>query len=67
MLVRDLERGVVTNLEPIGELLEQRGVVEINQIGNATVKLMTTSENVQYRCRRDGKKNPHLMCKFEDE
>jgi len=44
MLVRDLDKGVVTEVDPMGELMEAAGIVTVRQIGEATVKLMKANE-----------------------
>ncbi len=36
MLVRDIDKGVITEVDPMGEVLEQRGVIKLAQIGEAT-------------------------------
>jgi aminoglycoside 3-N-acetyltransferase len=44
MFVRDLDRGVVTAVNPMGELLANKGLIKSAQIGNATVRLMRAQE-----------------------
>ncbi len=40
MLVRDLDRGVVTAVDAMGELLANKGIIRTSQIGDAKVRLM---------------------------
>jgi aminoglycoside 3-N-acetyltransferase len=40
MLVRDLDRGVVTAVDAMGELLANKGIIHTKQIGDAKVRLM---------------------------
>jgi aminoglycoside 3-N-acetyltransferase len=64
MLVRDVESGVQTEVDPMGEVLEKRGVVTITKIGDADVKMMKANE--LYRVTTEEmKKNPGLMYKIE--
>ena len=47
MLVRDIDKGVMTMVEPDGALLmEQAGIIKICKIGEADVKLMKANEVV---------------------
>lgn len=64
MLVRDVDRGVQTEVDPMGEVLEKRGVVSLTKIGDAEVKMMKANE--LYRVTAEEmKKNPGLMYKIE--
>ncbi|HEV3093354.1 MAG TPA: AAC(3) family N-acetyltransferase [Solirubrobacteraceae bacterium] len=40
MFVRDLERGVVTAVDPMGELLEREGAVVCGEVGESAARLM---------------------------
>ncbi len=60
MLVRDLDQGVITAVDPMGALLENHGVVTIQQIGEARVKLMS-ADQVYEETARAMKDNPHLL------
>lgn len=61
--VRDWNRGVVTDVIPMGKILEREGVMKISKVGDATVWLMK-SEDV-YQCTVNAmKKNPHILCKI---
>jgi len=58
--VRDLDKGVETQVNPMGELLEEKGVVNIQKIGKATVKLMRVNDAYRITAQ-EMKKNPLLM------
>jgi aminoglycoside N3'-acetyltransferase len=60
MMVRDLERGVITAVDPMGEILEREGVVSIRTIGEATVKLMR-AQDVYRITAGEMKRDPHLL------
>ena len=61
--VRDLESGFVTNVLPIGKILEEEGVLKIDRIGDATTWYMKAED--MYRVTADAiKKNPHILCKI---
>lgn len=63
LYVRDWEKGYVTDVLPIGKILEREGVMKIDKIGDATVWYMK-AEDV-YRCTVNAiKKNPHVLCKI---
>ena len=64
MLVRDVDRGVQTEVDPMGEALEQHGVVTIHKIGEAEVKMMTAN-NVYRVTVEEMKKKPGLMYRIE--
>jgi aminoglycoside N3'-acetyltransferase len=64
MLVRDLGRGIVTAVDPMGEVLEREGVVSINKIGESTVKLMKAND-VYRITAREMKNNPKLLYQIE--
>lgn len=60
MLVRDIDRGVVTEVDPMGALMEQAGIVKIRKIGEADVKLMKANEVYAFTAR-EMKRDPHLL------
>ena len=64
MLVRDVDRGVQTEVDPMGEVLEKHGVVKVNRIGDAEVKFMKANE-VYRVTAEEMKKNPGLMYRIE--
>jgi aminoglycoside 3-N-acetyltransferase len=64
MLVRDLDKGVITEVDPMGAVLEQRGIVAVESIGEATVKLMKANEVFRVTSE-EMKSDPHLLYKTE--
>jgi len=60
MLVRDIDKGVVTEVNPMGELMEKAGIVKIRKIGEADVKLMKANEVYEFTAR-EMKRDPHLL------
>lgn len=64
MLVRDLDKGVITEVNPMGALLEKLGVVTVHKIGDAEVKMMKA--NALYEAiAREMKRDPFLMYRIE--
>ena len=63
LYVRNWEKGYVTDVLPIGKILESEGVMKIDKIGDATVWYMK-AEDV-YQCTANAiKKHPHVLCKI---
>ena len=60
MLVRDIDKGVITEVNPMGELMEKAGVIKSKKIGEADVKLMKANEVYAFTAR-EMKRNPHLL------
>jgi aminoglycoside 3-N-acetyltransferase len=60
MLVRDIDKGVITEVNPMGELMEQAGVIKVRKIGDADVKLMKANEVYEFTAR-EMKRDPHLL------
>jgi aminoglycoside 3-N-acetyltransferase len=60
MLVRDLDQGVLTQVNPMGALLEQRGLVSLYKIGDAVVKMMKANE-IYPVIATEMKRDPFLM------
>ena len=61
--VRDVERGFVTVVLPIGKILEEERVMKIDRIGNAKTWCMKAEE--LYRVTANAiKKNPYILCKI---
>lgn len=60
MLVRDIDKGVVTEVNPMGELMEKAGIVKIRRIGEAEVKLMKANEVYKFTAR-EMKRDPFLL------
>jgi len=66
MLVRDIDKGVMTAVDPMGEVSEKRGVVNIRKIGESTVKLMR-AKDVYRITAEEMKKNPRLLYTISKE
>jgi aminoglycoside 3-N-acetyltransferase len=64
MLVRDLDKGVQTAVDPMGAMLEKHGIVSIGKIGNADVKLMKANDVFRVTVE-EMKQNPHLLYQIE--
>ena len=60
MLVRDLDKGVKTMVDPMGALLEEAGIIKAKKIGEADVKLMKANEVYEFTAR-EMKRDPHLL------
>lgn len=60
MLVRDLDKGVHTMVDPMGALLEERGYIQSRRIGEADVKLMKAND-VYAVTAVEMRKNPNLL------
>jgi aminoglycoside 3-N-acetyltransferase len=60
MLVRDIDKGVVTEVDPMGKMMEQAGIIKIRRIGEADVKLMKANEVYEFTAR-EMKRDPHLL------
>lgn len=67
MLVRDIERGVQTAVDPMGEILEKRGAVKIKKIGQSSIKLMLSTKQVYKITAEMLKKNPKLFYEIEPQ
>lgn len=64
MLVRDIDKGVMTMVDPMGALMEEAGIVKIRKIGEADVKLMKANEVYEFTAR-EMKRDPHLLYYIE--
>lgn len=60
MLVRDIDRGVQTMVDPMGALLEQHGVARVGRVGGATIKLVRASELYEFT-KREMRREPGLL------
>ena len=60
MLVRDVDRGVMTMVDPMGKLMEGAGVIKSARIGEADVRLMKANEVYEFTAR-EMKRDPHLL------
>jgi aminoglycoside 3-N-acetyltransferase len=66
MLVRDIDKGVITEVDPMGVLMEQGGVIRSAKIGEADVKLMKANEVYEFTAR-EMKRDPHLLYYIKKE
>jgi aminoglycoside 3-N-acetyltransferase len=64
MLVRDIDKGVRTMVDPMGALMEEAGVITSAKIGEADVKLMKANEVYEFTAR-EMKRDPHLLYYIE--
>ena len=60
MFVRDVDKGVITEVNPMGELMEKAGVIQSRKIGEADVKLMKANEVYAFTAR-EMRRDPHLL------
>lgn len=58
--VRDLERGVVTDVEPMGDIMEERGIIKMRKIGDSIVRIMNSAEAYDATII-EMKKNPNVL------
>jgi aminoglycoside 3-N-acetyltransferase len=63
MLVRDLDKGVITEVNPMGALMEAAGIIKIRNIGESSVKLMKANEVYAFTARQM-KRDPMLLYKL---
>jgi len=66
MLVRDIDKGVITEVNPMGELMEASGVIQSAKIGEADVKLMKANDVYEFTAR-EMKRDPHLLYYIKKE
>lgn len=66
MLVRDMDKGVKTMVDPMGALMEKAGVIKSAKIGEADVKLMKANEVYEFTAR-EMKRDPHLLYFIEND
>jgi aminoglycoside 3-N-acetyltransferase len=64
MLVRDIDKGVITEVDPMGALMEKAGVIKSAKIGEADVKLMKANEVYAFTAR-EMRRDPHLLYYIE--
>ena len=60
MLVRDIDKGVMTMVDPMGALMEEAEIIKSRKIGEADVKLMKANEVYEFTAR-EMKRDPHLL------
>ena len=66
MLVRDIDQGVITEVDPMGALMEQAGVIKSAKIGEADVKLMKANEVYEFTAR-EMRRDPHLLYYIKED
>ena len=66
MLVRDIDKGVITEVNPMGVLMEKAGVIKSKRIGAADVKLMKANEVYAFTAR-EMRRDPHLLYYIKKE
>ena len=64
MLVRDLDMGVQTMVDPMGALMEEADVIKSQMVGEADVKLMKANEVYEFSVR-EMKRDPFLLYQIE--
>ena len=64
MLVRDIDKGVKTMVDPMGALMEKAGIIKVRRIGEADVKLMKANDVYEFTAR-EMKRDPHLLYYIE--
>jgi len=66
MLVRDIDKGVITEVDPMGKLMEQAGIIKVSRIGDADVKLMKANKVYAFTAR-EMRRDPHLLYYIDKE
>ena len=66
MLVRDVDKGVMTMVDPMGALMEEAGIIKSHKIGDADVKLMKANEVYEFTAR-EMKRDPFLLYYVENK
>ena len=64
MLVRNLDMGVETMVDPMGALMEEAKVIKSRKVGDADVNLMKANEIYDFTVR-EMKRNPYLLYQIE--
>ncbi len=60
MLVRDLDKGVETMVDPMGALAEEAGIIAVTHIGQAKVSLMNANQIYDFTAR-EMRRDPKLL------
>jgi aminoglycoside 3-N-acetyltransferase len=60
MLVRDLDKGVITEVNPMGALMEEAGIISVRKIGETDVKLMRADDVYRFTAR-EMRRDPQLL------
>lgn len=66
MLVRDIDKGVRTRVDPMGNLMEEAGIITVRKIGEAKVCLMKANEVYEFTAR-EMRRDPRLLYTIEAE
>jgi aminoglycoside 3-N-acetyltransferase len=66
MLVRDIEKGVQTRVDPMGNLMEDAGIIKVQKIGDAKVCLMEAKEVYEFTAR-EMRRDPFLLYTIEGQ
>ena len=66
LFVRDIERGVQNDVDKMGIIMEQEGIVQKRIIGNSEIKLMKVND-VYQRTVNELKENPHILIKIKKD
>ena len=64
MFVRDLDKGVITHLEPMGRIMEDEGIVRVEDFFGIKVRVMN-SQPVFDRISVEIKRNPTVLIRYE--
>ena len=65
MLVRDIDKGVHTRVDPMGNLMEAAGIITVQKIGEAKVCLMKANEVYDFTVR-EMRRDPRLLYTIEE-
>ncbi len=66
MLVRDIDQGVETMVDPMGNLAEENGIIKSRTIGEAAVKLMKANDIYEFAAR-EMRVNPRLLYEIKKD
>ena len=66
MLVRDIEMGVITEVNPMGALMEEAGVIQKAKIGEADVAMMNAEDVYEFTVK-EMKRDPFLLYYIDKE
>ena len=64
MFVRNLEKGVITHLEPIGKILEDEGISKVNDFYGLKVRVLNSKEAFE-RISLELDRNPDILITYE--
>ena len=66
LLVRDIEMGVITEVNPMGALMEEAGVIQKAKIGEADVAMMNAEDVYEFTVK-EMKLDPFLLYYIDKE